>query len=128
MKTFKLNAIQISEILHSVTARIPRPDGSLVDLWCDLSDTQKEHAAEAVKKIYAAESHTAEELHNLWMQPLLDKGWTQGEYSWENKQHPCLVHFNELPDSEILKDIIWQKMTEAFRDFYTEDDDASELC
>lgn len=124
----KLTSLQIAEIIHSVSSRIPRPDGSLVDLWCDLDDVFKINAANAVAEIMNSPTRTPEELHNLWAKPLLENGWTVGEYNKDLKTHPCLVEFNELPVSEILKDEIWYHMTELFRKYYTRNqEEASDL-
>ena len=115
----KLTSKQIAEIIHSCTSRIPRIDGSLPDLWCDLSETTKEHASNAVEEIMSGPPRSPKELHDLWMQPLLENDWTQGDYSFENKKHPSLVPFQELPESEILKDELWHHLTECFRKYYT---------
>jgi hypothetical protein len=119
----KLNSYQIAEIIHSVSSRISRPDGSLVPVWCDLPTEHKQHAINAVEKIMSSPSRTPEELHNLWMEPLIENGWTQGEHSFELKQHPCLVSFNKLPASEILKDELWYHLTECFRKYYTQNEE-----
>lgn len=117
-KKYTLNAIQIAEIIHSCTSRIPRIDGSFVDVWSDLTELQKEHATQAVREIYSAPKKTPEELHNLWMKPLIENGWTKGDYNFEKKQHPSIIPFNELPESEILKDELWAALTECFRKYY----------
>ena len=120
MKPYKITARDIAHRINDVTCWIPRPDGSLPNEWSELSDEQQNHAINAVKEIYNSEPKTAEELHELWMKPLLATSWKTGEYNIIKRTHPCLMPFNELPDSEKLKDILWQKMTEAFRNFHEE--------
>ncbi len=115
----KFSAEQIAEIIHSVSSLIPRPDGSSVGSWADLPEKFKINATNAVIEIMNSHSKTAEELHNLWMQPLLDDGWVVGNYNRDLKQHPCLVPFDQLPESEVLKDEIWFHMTECFRKYYS---------
>jgi hypothetical protein len=115
-------------MIHSVTSRIPRMDGSFVDVWCDLTDEQKQNAVNAVKEIYCNPPKTAEELHELWMEPYIKDNWKKGDFSVKDKLHPCLVPFEDLPDSEKLKDEIWSFMTELFRPYYVEkDEEASEI-
>jgi hypothetical protein len=116
----KFNSLEIAEIIHGATCRINRADGSKVCCWEDLTDFQKNSAAKAVAKIYSEPQRTPKELHELWMEPLIENGWTYGEFSVDNKQHPSLLPFEELIESEILKDYIWSHLTEAFRDFYLE--------
>ena len=116
---FKLNSKQIAEMLNLVTSQIPRPDGSEPLMWENLTEDQRFHAACAVEEIYSSPKRSAEELHILWMKPLLEAGWTYGEtYNHDNKKHPCMVPFLDLPESEICKDRIWEHLTEAFRPYY----------
>ena len=43
----------------------------------------------------------AENTHEVWAQQRLDDGWTLGpERSDEKKHHPCLVPYDQLPESE----------------------------
>ena len=121
MSEFKITAEEIAIIIHNITSKVPRPDGSHVGYWNDLTDSQKQNAINAVKKIMSEPAKTAEELHDLWMLPLLDDGWIAGDFSIEKKQHPCIVPFDRLPDTEVLKDELWSVLTEAFRRFYRED-------
>jgi len=53
--------------------------------------------------------------HELWMKLKLEAGWTLGPFSNENKTHPSLVPFDQLPPSEVLKDLTWEAMIRAFR-------------
>lgn len=116
----RFNSREIAEIIHGVTSRISRCDGSKVCEWDDLTEFQRNNATRAVAKIYSEPQRTPKELHDLWMEPLIENGWTCGEYSVENKQHPSLLPFEELIDSEVLKDCIWSHLTQAFKDFHAE--------
>jgi hypothetical protein len=124
----KLNSYQIAEIINGVTSRIPRPDGSFPALWCDLPEDSKDRAKTAVDEIMDNPGRTAEQLHDLWMKPLVEQGWTCGEHDYDLKKHPCIVPFDDLPPSEILKDEVWYHLTELFRKYHTKEDDASDLC
>lgn len=43
----------------------------------------------------------AESAHDIWARQRLSEGWTLGpERSDQRKETPCLVAYNELPDSE----------------------------
>lgn len=43
----------------------------------------------------------AENVHDVWAQSRINEGWTYGEErSDKDKKHPCLVPYDELPDSE----------------------------
>lgn len=43
----------------------------------------------------------AENVHDIWAQSRMKQGWTYGaERNDALKQHPCLVAYNDLPESE----------------------------
>lgn len=43
----------------------------------------------------------AENVHDIWAKQRMDQGWTYGESRDDaKKQHPCLVAYGDLPDSE----------------------------
>ena len=43
----------------------------------------------------------SEHNHNVWSRGRLDSGWTLGPQRDDaKKQHPCLIPYNELPESE----------------------------
>ncbi len=43
----------------------------------------------------------AENVHNVWAQSRIEQGWTYGsERSDAKKTTPCLVPYNELPETE----------------------------
>lgn len=43
----------------------------------------------------------ARNVHDVWAKSRIDEGWTYGEQRNDLfKQHPCLVEYNELPESE----------------------------
>lgn len=43
----------------------------------------------------------AENVHDIWAQQRIQQGWSYGEVrNDEQKHHPCLVPYNELPESE----------------------------
>jgi len=43
----------------------------------------------------------AQNTHDIWATGRIKEGWTYGESRDDkNKKHPCLVPYDELPDSE----------------------------
>ncbi|MBR5899473.1 MAG: Ryanodine receptor Ryr [Muribaculaceae bacterium] len=43
----------------------------------------------------------ARNVHDVWAKSRIDEGWTYGEQRNDTlKQHPCLVDYDELPESE----------------------------
>lgn len=47
----------------------------------------------------------AENAHDIWGRQRIDDGWTYGEKRDDSlKKHPCLIPYNELPESEKVYD------------------------
>lgn len=47
----------------------------------------------------------AENAHDIWAKQRIEDGWTYGEKrDDDNKKHPCLVPYSELPESEKVYD------------------------
>ncbi len=47
----------------------------------------------------------AENVHEIWAATRIEQGWTYGpERNDALKQHPCLVPYSELPESEKVYD------------------------
>lgn len=47
----------------------------------------------------------SENAHDIWAQQRISDGWTYGEKRDDtNKKHPCLIPYNELPESEKVYD------------------------
>ena len=43
----------------------------------------------------------AKNVHEIWAQARINQGWTYGDKrDDENKLHPCLIPYEELPDEE----------------------------
>lgn len=53
------------------------------------------------KEILELQELLAEHTHDIWAQQRLDQGWKYGEKRDDDRKlHPCLVHYDELPEEE----------------------------
>lgn len=51
--------------------------------------------------VLALTERLAEHIHNVWAKARMDEGWRYGPTrDDEKKEHPCLVPYDELPESE----------------------------
>jgi hypothetical protein len=83
--------------------------------WDMASHEQKKSMVEGVIK--AINGATPEELHESWCDFKVKEGWKFGnEKSFENKTHPCLVPYNQLPPEQKLKDFVFSEIVQAFKD------------
>lgn len=63
------------------------------------------------------DGNTPEQSHESWMQFKLDDGWQLGPVKdVERKEHPLLVPYSELPESQKLKDDLFSAIVTALRD------------
>ena len=61
----------------------------------DLSDVILDSSLESLVEALA------ENVHDTWAKGRMDDGWTYGPVRDDSKKHhPCLVPYNELPESE----------------------------
>ncbi|MCC3277516.1 hypothetical protein LJ753_16755 [Arthrobacter sp. zg-Y20] len=75
--------------------------------WETAPDWQRESAIEGVEKAVAGE--TPEQLHQSWCDFKTADGWTYGPIKdAEQKTHPCLVAYSELPADQRIKDDLFQ--------------------
>lgn len=122
-----MNQYKIAEILHNAISAILRTDGSVIVPWEALNDVLKDRAADTVRRLMdrmeGAECGIPDkELHDLWHANMIDMGWYYGPtYSLEQKLHPSMIPFDELPDDEKIKDAIWSGIIYALYPYYTEE-------
>ena len=56
---------------------------------------------ELPKELEPLVEHMAKNVHDVWAETRIQQGWTYGEQRNDDlKTHPCLVPYDELPDSE----------------------------
>lgn len=61
-------------------------------------ETEDVFLSEDIEKLMEA---LAKNTHEVWAKGRMDEGWTYGSVrNDELKQHPCLVPYEELPESE----------------------------
>jgi len=74
--------------------------------WDDCPDELRRSVRAGVFGI--ASGLSPEDSHAGWMKFKTEHGWTYGEVEdAEKKTHPCLVHYDELPPAQRLKDTIF---------------------
>ncbi len=74
--------------------------------WKDAPDWQKSSAMNGVSG--ALSGNTPEESHELWLKEKMELGWKFGPVkNPEKKEHPCMVLYAELPESQKKKDSIF---------------------
>lgn len=107
---------QIARVVHEANraVQIEQDDESIpVSLsWDDLDPETRQSAIEGVRGVL--DGNTPEESHQGWMRFKLAHGWTLGPVKDEaKKEHPLLVAYDELPESQKLKDDLFVAIVRA---------------
>jgi len=120
----ELNIEHIAQVCHAanrelqviqVTLGTPgyTPD-TLSRPWMLVEEWEKESALLGVKA--ALEGATPKELHSKWAANKIWEGWVYGEVKDSvAKTHPCLVEYDKLPQSELIKDYVFAGIVNAFK-------------
>jgi hypothetical protein len=89
-------------------------DKSQVD-WEKAPDWQKESAINGVKFRLQNPSVTPKDMHDNWLKEKKEQGWKFGMFKdVDKKEHPCMVEYEDLPESQKLKDHIFSNIVKTF--------------
>lgn len=81
--------------------------------WDDLTDDLKDSTMDGVRFVLENPEATPADQHQNWMDTRIADGWQYGEEKdVENKIHPCLVPYEELPEAQKAKDHIFRATVE----------------
>jgi hypothetical protein len=83
--------------------------------WHTLSQEDKEHYIHAVANAIDSKLESPQEAHKQWSTWMLAQGWEFGEqYDREGKKHPNLRPYDQLPETEKVKDILFIAVCKPF--------------
>lgn len=108
-----LRVQQIARVCHEANRAWCVANGDTSQpTWDDAPDWQRESAQLGVRA--ALKGATPEQSHEGWTRHKLEQGWTYGPVKDpEAKQHPCLVPYDELPEEQRLKDVLFTSIVRA---------------
>lgn len=73
--------------------------------WDEAPEWQRDSAMKGVRTALANPNITASDMHEAWASEKMADGWKYGsEKDPEEKIHPCLVPFDQLPEDQQYKD------------------------
>lgn len=83
--------------------------------WADAKESTRAAMTGAVDWVVANPDATPADQHARWMQSRIDDGWKYGPVvDLENKIHPNLVPFEELPENQRVKDVLFRAVVANF--------------
>lgn len=82
--------------------------------WEEAEQWQRESAEAGVRFRIQNQDAPASAQHDAWMQDKVNNGWVYGETKdAEKKTHPCIVPYEQLPESQRAKDRLFQGVIDA---------------
>lgn len=117
-----MNVNDIAKICHEANRAYCESIGdNSQQPWESAQAWQAESAVKGVR--FRLENPNAEDSaqHDSWRKDKAEDGWIFGPVkSPERKEHPCMVPFEQLPDSQKAKDVLFGAIVNALRPFLKE--------
>ena len=105
---------QIAQICHETNRAycLAIGDHSQVP-WDEAPEWQRKSAIDGVR--HATDpTATPADSHNNWLREKRLEGWVYGEEkSVDRKEHPCMVPFEQLPEDQQRKDVLFLAVSRA---------------
>lgn len=84
--------------------------------WEDAPDWQRESACNGVKAHLLHNGMGPRQSHANWLSQKVAEGWAYGETKdAEKKTHPCIKQWEDLPEAQRRKDVIFSDVVESMR-------------
>lgn len=109
-----MNHEDVAQVCHEANRVVQKLNGEEVSPpWDDAPEEMRQSAIDGVQN--AMYGTTPEESHQNWVRFKENRGWTYGQKkSEEDKTHPCLVAYNQLPPEQRIKDRLFTNIVSAF--------------
>lgn len=77
---------------------------------------QRDSAYNGVKFTLENPNCTPEDQHSNWYKEKESQGWVYGPFkNFTSKAHPCMLPYDELPEAQRIKDVLFKNIVESFR-------------
>lgn len=105
----------IAKVCHEANRAYCETMGDFTkSLWESAAEWQRESAINGVKWRLDNYDAPASAQHDAWVADKIRDGWKYGPYKdAEKKEHPCLVQYDALPDSQKFKDALFVGIVKA---------------
>lgn len=105
----------IASICHEANRQYCKTIGDFSQpTWEAAPEWQRQSAMEGVKALVEDPSLSPQDLHQKWCEAKLSGGWKYGqEKNADEKTHPCLVGYDQLPEEQRVKDYLFQAVVRA---------------
>lgn len=109
----------IARICHEANRALCRSQGDRSQLpWTEAPNWQRESACDGVRFHLANPQADAQASHANWMAYKQAEGWRYGHHKDpEQKLHPCMLPFEDLPPEQQAKDHVFRAIVRALAPF-----------
>ena len=106
------NILYIAEACHEANRAYCKTIGDFSQKkWELCPDWQKESAIKGVLHLIDNPDAKPEDSHKSWLKVKEEDGWSYGEIKDVNKkEHPCYVPYDELPEYQKKKDLVFSTL------------------
>jgi hypothetical protein len=100
---------QIAEFCHEANRNYCLMQGDTSQPhWAEAPQWQKDSAIQGVEFALANPLVTPADMHANWLKQKENDGWVYGDVKDpDKKEHPCMVSYDQLPQSQQIKDYIF---------------------
>lgn len=117
MGSYTLPVFRIARVCHEVNRAYCRAIGDdSQPSWEEAPEWQQESALKGVDFKLDNPGSSPADSHASWLREKVDTGWTYGPVKdVEKKEHPCFVHYDDLPLEQRVKDYLFLAVVEAMK-------------
>jgi hypothetical protein len=96
------------------TLQIENKEDNIVSPWNEVGQDIKDSCLIGIERVIENPEVSNEELHDSWIETKKSQGWRYGRVrNEEDKLHPCMVPYRELPNFQRLKDAMFRNVVKA---------------
>ncbi len=112
-----MKVTQIAEVAHETNRVYCKVIGAFSQIpWDGAPDWQKESGIKGVRFSLDNPNADPSAQHVAWLKDKYADGWKYGEVKDpEKKEHPCCMPYEELPESQRVKDALFVGVVRALK-------------
>lgn len=113
-----MDNLTIARIAHEVNRAYCEAIGDHSQVsWKNAEQWQRDSAINGVTFSINNPNSTPEDQHEEWLNSKLKDGWIYGSIkNAEEKQHPCIMSYNNLPKEQKIKDALFLAVVNACKE------------
>lgn len=105
----------LAKLTHELNRSYCQTIGDMTQpIWECAPGWQRQSAIQGIEYALANPKVTPQQMHENWCQEKVKAGWKYGQVKHEfKKEHPCLVDYSRLPESQKVKDTLFLALVRA---------------